>query len=799
MFREIAPLYWAAGLSAIPLRPRTKIPAVNGWQKFAGALPTPNVQEAWLDSYAEGNIGLALGEQSGLVALDLDCDDPKVIEILDRLIPWTPWTRIGAKGSVRIFKYQGERTFRIKDEAGKTLFELLSHTTQIVLPPSIHPDTQMPYTADANLYEVAATALPLPSDFELQARQALIEAGFQLQTKGVIKVSDWVPAGGRDSAMTGICGLTAWTVMRGEKTLLEGLEIVTEWVHDRTEKVIGDPLDPEKARQKLMEFVRRDVLEKGKSMPKGWDSAMSAVEVLQAREEFGDVEDAWTIEDFLVFMNEEFAKPENMDPLAQASLVESLVVRVGKAENLSEIDIDLVLRYLHQATGRKVSIGAMRKQLRTMGNGPAEGVSHSEIANLLIEDLNKFGEVRFTNGQWYQWRGSHWESLALHEVSALLSSRYGEMPAGRRHSDHRGILRTAEDTITKELGGKQWRGINFANGFLTPDMQLLAHDPMFGCTYVLPYRYLENYPAPLRFFEFLDQVWGKQDDYAERVDALRQVIAATLFGYGPHFQRAVCFYGRPNTGKTVLADIVKGLVPDDAISVVPPSDWGDRFKPVQMAGKLINFCGELSESRSIPGDRFKSIIEGDEMSGEYKGMQVFKFYPTCIQMFCSNFLPKSQDNSKGFTRRWLFLTFTEVVQADKTVKRLQDQILADEREAIACWAVGGLAQALFQEDYTLPASHERAVSQLGETLNSVRFFLNSKEVTITSDRDDFVLEKKLYMRYYAFCRTQANVRVYDMNKFRQALEELDNEYKFYPGETNEGFGYRCLKMVSLTD
>ena len=799
MFREIAPLYWAAGLSAIPLRPRTKIPAVNGWQKFAGALPSEDVQAAWLDSYADGNIGLALGSQSGLIGLDLDCEDPKVIEILDALIPWTPWTRIGAKGSVRIFKYSGERTFRIKDDTGATLFELLSHSTQIVLPPSIHPTTQLPYVADANLYEVAHQALPLPSDFEERARKALIDAGFNLQTRGVTKVSDWVPAGGRDSAMVGICGLTAWSIMRGEKTMLEGLEIVTSWVHERTEKVIGDPLDPDKARKKLMEFISRDVMEKGKQLPKGWDSMMTAGEVLQARHEFGDTEEAWTVEDFIVHLDEEFSKEEAQDPLVQSGLVASLLTRLNRSENLSEIDRDLILRYTHQATSRKVSIGAMRKQLRNMDSDIAAGESHSEIAIMLLEDLAKFGEVRFTNGQWYQWMGSHWDALKLHEVSSTLASRYGELPAGRRHADHRGILRVAEDMINKPLGGETYRGINFANGFLTPDMELLDHHPRFGCTYVLPYRYMADHPAPLRFFEFLDQAWGKQDDYEARVEALRQVIASALFGYGPRFQRAICFYGRANTGKTVLADVVKGLVPDSAVSVVPPSDWGDRFKPVQMAGALINFCGELSETRSIPGDRFKSIIEGDSMSGEFKGMQVFKFFPTCIQMFCSNFLPKSQDNSKGFTRRWLFLTFTEVVQGHLVVKRLQDQILAEEREAIACWAVGAITQLLRQEDYTLPASHDRTTAQLGEALNSVRFFLNSKEVTVTGVAEDFVLEKKLYMRYYAFCRTQANVRVYDMNKFRQALEELMNDYKFNPAETNEGYGYRNLKLVALTD
>lgn len=94
-----------------------------------------------------------MGPASGLVALDFDTDDPKVIDILDRILPPSPWRRVGSKGFVKIFKYNGERTTRIQSPNGM-ICGILLKGTQIVLPPSIHPDTKRPYTANAHLYDV---------------------------------------------------------------------------------------------------------------------------------------------------------------------------------------------------------------------------------------------------------------------------------------------------------------------------------------------------------------------------------------------------------------------------------------------------------------------------------------------------------------------------------------------------------------------------------------------------------------------------------------------------------------------
>jgi len=799
MFAEHAPRYWEKGLSVLPLVARQKNPIIQGWSNWCKVMPPEEVKQAWLQEFNEDqNIGLALGEVSGVVAADLDVDDPVVIKVLEEVLPWSPWERIGSKGYVRLYKYSGERSFRLRGKDGKGLFELLSKSTQIVLPPSIHPSTQLPYRANCELIDVLDQLLPLPSDFEELVRTKLIAAGVELETKGSVRVTDWVPAGSRDSQMVRIAGLMALGVLRGERTLLEALDYMTTWCENFTQKVAGDEMDPENARKKVFEFLRRDVMERRKLLPKGWDTGMSAEDVIKAREALGDVEDEWTIDDFLTFFTEETV--DLGDIRGSMSFIDRVLTKVATNQTLSDIDVEVILRRVYEQTHKQISIAVIRKQLKMMTNSDEEiaGESHAEIANMLLDDLRQYGEVRFCNGRLYQWGGSHFEVLENHVVTNILIGRYGNLLAAKRHSDHKGILRTLESLATAELRQQDERGINFANGFLTPDLQLLPHDPRFGCTYVLPYRYMVDHPAPLKFLTFLENCWGTHPDFADKVEALREVIAAALFGYAYRFQRAVCLYGRPKTGKSVLADIIKGLCAEDALSYVAPQEWGDRFKPVQMAGKLINFCGELSETKSIPGDRFKSIVGGESMNGEFKGMQVFSFRPECLQLFCSNHLPKSPDNSKGFTRRWLFLTFTDVVPDDQVNINLAQEILDEDREGIACWAVGAMSSLLSRGDYVLPHSHLATADKLSDALNSVRLFLRSREVIITKDKNDVVQEREFFMRYYSFCRLQANKPGYDMSKFRAAVEELSEDFGVEVGAVPGGFGYLGAKLVDIT-
>jgi putative DNA primase/helicase len=154
IFLSTAPAYFAANIPVIPLFSQEKRPIPQGWNRFAEEMPGVEEQQAWLDQYPDGNIGLVLGKCSRVSVMDIDTDDQKLINMILKELPESPWVRVGKKGMVIAFRYNGVKTFRIKTADGKSVCEYLSDRTQVVLPPSIHPDTKRPYTANCELLDV---------------------------------------------------------------------------------------------------------------------------------------------------------------------------------------------------------------------------------------------------------------------------------------------------------------------------------------------------------------------------------------------------------------------------------------------------------------------------------------------------------------------------------------------------------------------------------------------------------------------------------------------------------------------
>lgn len=130
-WKELSQQYIDAGFSVIPLIGKRAL--TSGWQKYNYELP-----EFPLSLSGQTGIGLCTGPASGIAAIDIDTDDK---EILD-LIPYSPVVRRGKKGEVRFYQYKkGIDSFKLDGHK----IEIFSSSGQVVLPPSIHPDTKRPY------------------------------------------------------------------------------------------------------------------------------------------------------------------------------------------------------------------------------------------------------------------------------------------------------------------------------------------------------------------------------------------------------------------------------------------------------------------------------------------------------------------------------------------------------------------------------------------------------------------------------------------------------------------------------
>lgn len=778
IFADTAPAYFAAGLPVIPLYRKEKRPVPLDWSRYHDQPVEPEVQQNWLAGNAQGNIGLVLGKQSGIVMLDIDTEDEALIGVILDQLPKSPWKRIGQKGMVLAFRYSGTRTFRIKNEAGESICELLSERTQCVLPPSIHPKTGRPYIANCDLLTVVGQLPVLNPQIEQILRGALKEAGVSLAVGGQSKVTEYVSRGSRDVSMTEKAGLFAFAVTRGERSVKEAIGMLMSYHTEYVEEVAGDNVGAEKHIAGLLRFLRRDVLEKGRVLPDGWDDGLSDQERVDWGLEFDKDQLEWSFEDMRSYLVDQF-EAHSKESQARADAIDKVLRKIAASQSISKLDEERMLQYITDVSGTGLRITSLRARMRELREGDVAGTDHSEIAREMLKSLEETYVVRRHGGSLWKYTGSHWEAFNDAELLAKISNEFGHLSAARKHGDHKGILATVMNLAEEGIKEISTRGVNFANGFLNEQLDLVDHDAGYGMTYTLPFRYLpELNGKSFMFFDFLKDCWGKDPDYEIKVMGLQEALCATLFGMGARFQRVILLKGVARSGKSQMLKIAQSLVPMNAKCFVPPNEWSDRFMPTQMHEKLINVCGELSESKRIDGQSFKDIVDGAEMSGQFKGQQIFKFRPVCTHWFASNHSPKTDDTSEGFNRRWLMFEFNHPISAAERKIDIGDTIVAEEREAIVAWAVQAVPRLEANREYTLSSSHEQLIREVAQANNSVRFFMEESPVVQVGNSSTRISEDKLYKEYWAFCLGPGGVRAVSSRKFRSAMRELQSHLGF---------------------
>lgn len=767
IFADTAPAYWAAGLPVIPLKQNDKMPVIDGWSQFAHKMPNVAEQDHWLARYGNGNIGMVLGAQSGLFFLDIDTDEERLKDaIFEALKPnVSPWVRIGQRGMVLAYKQPLSGiipTFHIsRTGADKgALVDGISTRGQAVLPPSIHPKTMQPYVANCALLDVLGELPYIPSDIEAMLRQVMQENGVKLNSSGWTKVTDFVAPGARDNEMTRMSGLFAQGVTRGELTLMEAIGRLRVWGDNLVQKVAGDDVDIDKGIQNLVGFLIRDVMERKKVLPVGWDEGMDEAQKLAMGVNFTHEHEQWTYEQIMKYLQVELEK-HGPSSVGWTVTIDAVLDRMARSSDMSSVAEGMIFGYICEISPRGVTMAKLERKLREIRTGEITGTNHNEIAVAVAKLMSEHGEIRHHNGKFWQWRGAHWAHLLDQDIQRVVSINFGSLSAARKQGDHTGIVKVMAINLSMALKRSDQAGVNFANGYLTEDLVLLPHDPDYGCICTLPFRYLpEEVNNARKWDAFLDRVWsdpveGPDPDITEKKAALQEAMAATLFGKGVNYQQAFLLYGAAATGKSQLLRVIEELVPPEGRSAIPPNDWSDKFRPSEMAGKLLNIAGELSNTKFIDGQRFKTFITGETATVEAKFGRPFSFQPTAAQWFGSNYLPQSKDTSAGFSRRWLFFEFNHPIPNSERVVDLGNLLVAEEREQIVAWVVSAMPRLIAQKTYTKSTSHQALEGEMKNQNNEVRRFITEGGVVNVIPGEVKVINRinrrELYQEYQNYC------------------------------------------------
>jgi hypothetical protein len=168
-FQQSALEYAKIGLKIIPLRPRTKIPILANWPQ--AATTDKKIIADWWTDYPDANIGCLTGRDSGIFVIDVDRHGDTDGQIsLDDLeaqfgkLPDTVEQITGGGGRQIFFRYPAGATITNKTGSGALApgLEIKGDGGQVVLPPSIHPQTGRQYEWEASSHPADVEIVEAP-------------------------------------------------------------------------------------------------------------------------------------------------------------------------------------------------------------------------------------------------------------------------------------------------------------------------------------------------------------------------------------------------------------------------------------------------------------------------------------------------------------------------------------------------------------------------------------------------------------------------------------------------------------
>ena len=236
----------------------------------------------------------------------------------------------------------------------------------------------------------------------------------------------------------------------------------------------------------------------------------------------------------------------------------------------------------------------------------------------------------------------------------------------------------------KELGTVPTGYVNFRNCVVdVRTLKTVEHDPKFGFTYAVNC----DFRADAKMGPVAKKYFGSLGHDIRDSRSLLQVLALSLIG-SEKFDRSAFIIGPPANGKSTLAKLIEGLLPEDACQNLDFFQLGDKFAKIKLARAQVSICHDLADMKASADAiaTFKNLVTHDTIVGRdlYKSYE--KIRPRCFMVFIGNSLPIINDNSGAIQRRqWLIRTGSTVPEEDRDpylLEKLQEDIVGIVATAI---------------------------------------------------------------------------------------------------------------------
>lgn len=252
------------------------------------------------------------------------------------------------------------------------------------------------------------------------------------------------------------------------------------------------------------------------------------------------------------------------------------------------------------------------------------------------------------------------------------------------------------------------------------------------------------------WLDFVDRVCESNQ---EKIEYLHRGSGLCLIG--EVFQEGIFIsFGVGRNGKSTWWNSVGGAMGSYAgvISAdVLTAECRRNVKPelAELKGKRFLLASELEEGRRMSTSLVKQLSSTDEIEGEKKYKDPFKFKPSHTLVLCTNHLPKVGAMDDGIWRRLIVIPFTAKFEGDSEIKNYSKYLLDNAGPYIMKWLIEG-AEKVIKDKFILtpPACVREAVDRYKADNDWMTHFLDD---CCDIGREFEEKSGELYTEYRAYC------------------------------------------------
>ena len=438
-----------------------------------------------------------------------------------------------------------------------------------------------------------------------------------------------------------------------------------------------------------------------------------------------------------------------------------------------------------------------KKELYYFENSNNKGIVHNSI----VDEMVSSGDFIFNNYLMkYKEEYGYFETLDNHKAKVKIYSKIPkECLKVVKDYDINSILSLLKIhpsiQIYNDIEERNKKLINCKNCVLkiskNKEIEIKDHSKKYLFVNFINARYLEDNEYDFENSRFRSFIKLLANNDEELMRLIRQVMGY-CFSNLNNAKKAFIFYGKSNTGKSVLLNLLIKICGENNISNIEMQDLNKRENIATLYGKKLNICNELPDYKMTDTGVFKALVsDNDKVTGKALYNNPFSFYNKAKLVFACNNMPSLSSNKSldynAFFNRIIIIPCLNSIPSHKQDKNLFKKLLK-EKDLIFTWAMGGLQEYIDNgNQFIEPKISKKFMREYVASVSMVDSFI--KELCEYKEGEhSFKYEvEDLFIAYYGYKKETMPKE----SEIKELIEKLRKDYLFKrinrDGENRYGF------------